>query len=377
MLTPPGKSLSITYKANKTNKAQLSKSQKTFNTLIRQIEQGRATLEAWEITIPRYQQKYTNELQPLLDQTQELDIQFMHGLDQAHDLKGLTKNERRKIAARIIEISEEVLAERDDPAIKAIYNKYSEFDYDEAVAEDHAMLKDALEEALGIDLGDDVDLAAPDFAEQTAARLHQKQIAEEKAHEATQAAEAKRKKSPKQLAREAREQADEQQLKQSIREIYRKLASALHPDREPDAAERERKTLLMQKVNQAYDKNNLLLLLELQLELEQIDQTHIDNVGEDRLKHYNKILREQLDELHHEILRVESGFMAQFMFNPFDQLNPHTILKSLDANIADTRLDIRDMKRDLLAFADIKKLKAWLKTIPLSNNADPFADFPF
>ena len=351
MLTPPGKSLSITNKANKTNKAQLSKSQKTFNTLIRQIEQGRATLEAWEITIPRYQQKYTNELQPLLDQTQELDIQFMHGLDQAHDLKGLTKNERRKIAARIIEISEEVLAERDDPAIKANYNKYSECD--------------------------DVDLAAPDFAEQTAARLHQKQIAEEKAHEATQAAEAKRKKSPKQLAREAREQADEQQLKQSIREIYRKLASALHPDREPDAAERERKTLLMQKVNQAYDKNNLLLLLELQLELEQIDQAHIDNVGEDRLKHYNKILREQLDELHHEILRVESGFMAQFMFNPFDQLNSHTILKSLDANIADTRLDIRDMKRDLLAFADLKKLKAWLKTIPLSNNADPFADFPF
>ena len=50
MLTPPGKSLSIT---NKATKAQLSKSQKTFNTLIRQIEQGRATLEAWEITIPR------------------------------------------------------------------------------------------------------------------------------------------------------------------------------------------------------------------------------------------------------------------------------------------------------------------------------------
>jgi hypothetical protein len=32
------------------------------------------------------------------------------------------------------------------------------------------------------------------------------------------------------------------ELSQSIRAVYRKLASALHPDREPDAAERDRKT---------------------------------------------------------------------------------------------------------------------------------------
>jgi hypothetical protein len=375
MLTPPAKSLSIASNAHKT---QLSKSQKTFNTLIKQIEQGRAQLAAWEVAIPRYQQKHAGELQPLLDQAQALDAQSVHALDKAHGLKEFSKNERRKIAMLITDLAESLLAEHDDPAIKAVYNKYSEFDYDEALAEDHAMMKDALEEALGIDLGDDFDPNSPeDIADMAAAKMREKQTAQNAEYAAWQNAHATRKKSPRQLAREAREQADEQQLKQSIREIYRKLASALHPDREPDPAERERKTALMQKVNQAYDKNNLLLLLELQLELEQIDQAHIDNVGEDRLKHYNKILREQLDDLRHEIERVETGFVMQYAIDPFAQLNPNTLIKQLDADIADARMDLRDLKRDHLAFADAKKLKAWLKTVRLPSKNDPFGDFPF
>ena len=49
---------------------------------------------------------------------------------------------------------------------------------------------------------------------------------------------------------------------QSVRDVYRKLVSALHPDREADGAERERKTALMQRANQAYERNDLLELLD-------------------------------------------------------------------------------------------------------------------
>ncbi|WP_143605999.1 hypothetical protein [Variovorax sp. 54] len=55
-----------------------------------------------------------------------------------------------------------------------------------------------------------------------------------------------------------------------MRDIFRKLASAPHPDRETDAQQRKVKTALMQKANQAYAANDLLALLELQLQL-QID----------------------------------------------------------------------------------------------------------
>ena len=79
-----------------------------------------------------------------------------------------------------------------------------------------------------------------------------------------------------------------------MREVYRKLASALNPDRESDPIERERKTALMQRVNQDYARNNLLELMELQLELEHIDQDALKNISQDRLKHYNAIMKEQI-----------------------------------------------------------------------------------
>ena len=375
MLTPPGKSLSISSHAGK---AQLSKGQKTFNALIRQIEQGRARLAAWEIVMPRYRQKHASELQPLIDEAQALEIKTVHALDKAHGQHGLTKSERRKIATVITEMADDLLAVEDDAALKALYNKHSGFDYDAARASDEATLKSAVEDIFGFDLGDDIDLSSPDgFMERAQEKLRQHQAQENAAHQARMERESKRKKSPKQLARGAREQADAEQLKLSIREIYRKLASALHPDREPDPRERERKTVLMQKVNQAYDKNNLLLLLELQLELEQIDQDHINNVSEDRLKHYNQILREQFTELQHETLRVEAGFMAQFMLDPFEAPDPNTIIKNLTAQIADTRLEIRDLQRDLLTFEDVRTLKRWLKKARLPSRRGSFDDVPF
>jgi hypothetical protein len=112
-----------------------------------------------------------------------------------------------------------------------------------------------------------------------------------------------------------------------------KLASALHPDRESDPQERERKTALMQRVNQAYAKNNLLQLLELQLELEHIDQSTINEIGEDRLKHYNSILKEQLGELDHEIEHVEAGFRQAYGIPPFIEVSPDTVVRNLAGDI--------------------------------------------
>ena len=357
---------------------QLSKSQKTFNTLIRQIEQGRARLAAWEAVETPYQQKFAAELAPLFKDAEALQVKMVHRLDQASEQPGLSKTERRKLGAIIADRVRDILLTRNDADLKTLFNKYSDVDYDEAEAADQAGLKSALEDALGFELDDELDLTSPeDLLAHARKKLVEEQAQEDAAREAWQTQQAKRRKSPRQLAAEAREQAEAQQLRQSIREIYRKLASALHPDREPDPRERERKTALMQRVNQAYDKNNLLLLLQLQLELEQIDQAHINNVSEDRLKHYNKILREQLAELQHEIMRVESGFMGQTLLDPFAAVTPDSVMRNLNAEIASIKRAIRDLKRDLLAFADIQQLKAWLKTWRQPRRREAFNDFPF
>ena len=145
----------------------------------------------------------------------------------------------------------------------------------------------------------------------------------------------------------------------SVRELYRKLVSALHPDRESDPQERDKKTALMQRVNHAYDQKNLLLLLELQLE--HIDQTTINNIAAGRLNHYNKILKEQLDALEHEILHIEDTFKIQFGIPPFAKISPSAVMRNLAADITGLQHAIRELEDDLLVFQDIKKLTAWPK----------------
>lgn len=359
-------------------KPLLSKGQKAFNKLIKQIEQKRAQLAAWEAVVPTYQQKYTSELIPLVEASSEWQVKMVHCLDRACDQKGLTKTERSLIAGLIADLAGSLLASRDDAALKALYNKHSQSDYDSEEASSLQDMKSMLEDVLDIKLGDDLDAGSPEEILQRArAQMQEKQAEDDAYWQAQEENRSRRKKTPKQLAKEAQQQAEEQQVSQSIREVYRKLASALHPDRETDTGERERKTALMQRVNQAYAKNNLLQLLELQLELEHIDQSAINNLSEDRLKHYNKILKDQLGELDMEIHHVEGGFRAQFGISPFIAISPDRLMRSLASEIVGVKEGIRGIEKDLLAFEDVKNIKAWLKEMKRQSRMDDFYDCPF
>ena len=133
----------------------------------------------------------------------------------------------------------------------------------------------------------------------------------------------------------------------------------------------------MQRANQAYEKNNLLQLLELQLELEHIDQNAINNISEHRLKHYNKVLREQLIELDHEIERVEDTFRAQFGLDPLEDLSPRTIMRDLAVEIVNTQRTIRALNKDLRAVEELKTLKVWLKIFRHRTELTDIDVFPF
>ena len=360
------------------NKASLSRGQKAFNTLIKQIEKRRTRLRAWERVTPAFQKQYVDELLPLERESTDLQVKMVYRLDDAWGQKGLTKTERRTISELIADLAGDLVEACDDAQLKVIYNKHSRSDYDREAAAELEDMKLALEAMLGVELGDDLDMSSPDEVLQRAhARMEEQQAQEAAENQAREARRAKRKKSAKQLAAEARQEAEQAELSQSIREVYRKLASALHPDREPDSQERERKTALMQRANQAYGKNDLLKLLELQLELEHIDQNAINDISEDRLKHYNKILREQLGELDQEILHVEASFRHAYEIPPFIEVSPATVLRNLANDIAGLRQHLRDLEADLLVFDDLKQFKGWLKHLKRRQAAIRFDELPF
>lgn len=97
------------------------------------------------------------------------------------------------------------------------------------------------------------------------------------------------------------------------RDIFRKLASTLHLERETDPVEHLRKTTLMQRANVAYTANDLLGLLALRRKvdqinrIDQIDQSELDKLGDDRIKQYNRILGEQLRKIGMKIGALKSA----------------------------------------------------------------------
>jgi hypothetical protein len=307
-----------------------------------------------------------------------LQVKMVHLLEQAYDEKGLTKSERRTISELIAGLAGELIEEQDDAQLKAIYNRHSQSDYDSEAAAELEGMKSALEAMLGEELGNDIDMSSPeDLLQRAHAKMEEEYAREAAENQAREERRAKRKKSAKQLAAEARQEAEKAELSQSIREVYRKLASALHPDRETDPLERERKTALMQRANQAYGNNNLLQLLELQLELEHIDQSAINNISEDRLKHYNAILKEQVGELDQEILYVEARFRDAYGIAPFVRISPDTVVRGLAGDIEAVRQTVRDLEEDLLVFQDPKALKSWLKSVKRQRAALQFDEIPF
>jgi hypothetical protein len=225
-------------------------------------------------------------------------------------------------------------------------------------------MKEAVEVMFGVDLGDinTNDLNSPEeiFARvQAEIEREQQRRIDEQAQHASRRKTAKQ--TEKQRATEEKLKAESDETNLSLREVYRKLVSALHPDREPDASEAKRKTDLMQRVNQAYEKKDLLKLLELQLAIEQIDARSIANLSEDRLKHFNKILREQLSELAQEILAVQMPIREQLDMSPTQPIAMKSVMPRLMQDIAHLKGQIRRIENELDMPKNPFMFKQWIK----------------
>jgi hypothetical protein len=336
--------------------AVLTPAQKRFNSLIRQIAQTRQTLAAWQEAAPAYRHAQAEVLLPLQAELMAGQRQWVFALDALLDQRSWTKAERETLGELICDAAGELLEARgDDAELKALFDKHAEIDFDSERREVMLAFKDLTEAVTGLDLGDEQEIATE---EDLFARMQQRLQDREAAEEAERAAQSVRR---RKSAAQQRREAEAQQATQSVREIYRKLASALHPDRETDARQRDEKTALMQRVNQAYAANDLLALLELQLQIEQIDAGHIANASADRLKHYNKVLAEQLAELKAEVDRVEMEFCLEFGLQPDRGLNPRRLGELLEQTSRQWRAELNEQQREMRMLGDVAATRRWLK----------------
>ncbi|HEX8426542.1 hypothetical protein [Hymenobacter sp.] len=356
-----------------TDNTPLSKAQKEFNRLTKRIARQEKTVANFREAATRLRQQVQNEYRPLQQQHNDQRAAMVRLLDRAYDTHKLTKTERNKIVDLIVHGCYDLL-DRGYADLEPIFDKYdpplspeevvqAEAANAEADRQTAEAMKQLFTQQFGIEFDPAADVSTP---EKFQAYVDQ-QMAEEESRFAEQEAEkaarrGTRRKSPKQQAAEEKEQAEEKSITKAVRSLYMDLVKALHPDREPDEAEKARKTELLKRVTTAYEANELLTLLRLQVELQRIDQSHLENLAEDQLRYYNKLLREQARELD-EVLHDEQVELSAFTGQPWYMLTSSTMLdydyqqqkKQLEAKV-------KQLAAEVLAFEqDPAALKMFLK----------------
>jgi hypothetical protein len=372
-MTPTDKK--VVHIKPKAEAQKLSAPQKQFNSLGKKIDQQKKLLQEWKETVPVYYGKVEQDYEPLVEKFNQQKWLWLQLLDKYHDQPLFKKTDKAKIRHLLMDVCEGLVIEMDTEEVKALYSKYSGEDFDALQEEQDAaigeMMKSFAKDMFNVDLDDDIDISSPD---KFRAHLEAKLLEQQSGEPEQPAPEPK--KSKKQLAKEARQKEEEALASKSVQEVYRKLVAVLHPDREPDAAERERKTELMQRVNTAYGKKDLLQLLELQLEIEQIDLAHLSQMADSRLKYFNKILKEQLAELDQEIDQIEGRFKYELQMPFYVSLKPKQLMMFLAEDTQQVQRQMAGIKNDIAYFAKPETFKAWLKTykIPKKSRHDDVDD---
>lgn len=333
----------------------MSKGRKAFERFVKQIETAQETLASWNAVSPVYQEKYVSELLPLQDALRTLQIDLVGRLDAAWGRKGLTQAERRMVSELIVDLAGVLLSEKDNERLRDLYERHNGEDYGVEESEAFAAMKAAMEEAFGIDLSGAPETGSP---EDLLRYVHEQQAA----HGPPSGEETEDVSEPPPQKTGGAGASQELEMRISLRAIYRRLASALHPDRESDPEERARKTVLMQKANEAYENNRLLPLLELRRGLTRGAEL-VSGEEEKELKLYTKALKKDLADIREKIQAAEGGFCARFGLAPFSRLSPAKAMAVLTDRIRTTRDLMADLKADLEAFEDPRLLKDWLKTL--------------
>ena len=179
--------------------------------------------------------------------------------------------------------------------MNAIFERHSDVPKSDLAHEANAEFEAHIENLFGVELdNDDGEARSPEEILQEAIQKmehrEQEQSEQVKAHAAS-------KRGGKKSTRQTKAEQLTVDAGKLLKEVYRKLTSALHPDREPDLAERARKTALMSEVNKAYESGNLLKLLQLQLQTLKVDPLVAATLADEKLQLINYTLRQQYREL--------------------------------------------------------------------------------
>ena len=338
----------------------LSAAQKRFNKLLDSIDKFKAQIAEAQRLVDTYRVLYSDTLTPLQAQNNAAMRRMALLLDERLERKGLSAAQKKSLIEVLCGLCE-LLAASGDEEMAALHDKHSPQSLREIQEAESArirnMMKTALGDRLDVDLEDEsLDPMARLEAFLSAAKAQQADEEEQaQRHHAAKAS----KKPPTAAQRKAGQQQEDAKL--VLRQVYRQLASALHPDREKDPAEHQRKTALMSQANAAYAQQDLVTLLHLQQRIEQLEPGAISDMPEARIAAMTILLKQQATELEDELLGCQEQLRQAFHLDFFEKPTEASLQRNLALEVEALEEMQWQMEEDLQMVQNDAGLKRWLK----------------
>jgi hypothetical protein len=288
----------------------VDKRQRTFNRLLARVESLRIRRDAEKRRLDDLLAFHASHVAPRVRELLELRIQIVRSLRSFLLDKRLTSGDRALLHQIASDQVEWILAHDMSPPadicelFEQIHGvKVSDLAQDQLDAARAGFADFAAE--MGLDL-DVPELRVGMTDEELAASAAQ--FADQMQRAAEESANREQRSARRISKREAREQERIRRLedarRNSIGVIYRRLVKALHPDREPDPAARERKVAIMQRVTTAHAANDLHTLLSLEIEFLHAESADVTRLAAETVEAYAQMLKQQAAELESECFEL-------------------------------------------------------------------------
>ncbi len=369
--TPPDAATSLSaLMVQASEQAPLTPAQQRFNDLLARIEQLSSLIQRLEAWSDKHRYAHIQALRESvqLAQTHRKSLLlFVHERLQTADL---TDRQQRMARGMVLGLIDH-LASMADPQVQALADVYVSEEDEQEAAEEQAeaaqRLRERIEEALGQPIEKPGQYQTPEEMMQAGMRQWQRQQeADEQRKAAKRAARKAQKQAQKKSAATEKDELPTAMLrevdaKSAIRTVFRQLASALHPDREPDEQERLRKTALMSEVNAAYEKNDLSTLLRLQLQVNQVKPGGADRMADAQLMAMASLLKEQVAALEDDLDQLQSRLSQELCVAVRAEADEVVMTQALQRIQADQRHTADSLAADLRRIQNDAEFKRWLK----------------
>jgi hypothetical protein len=325
-------------------------------------ERLRAQLDELNQVCPAHQLEAARRLGPLTQRQRDLQRRLVHRLDQWLDSadSGLSRAQQSILRDTLCQRAE-VLAEAGDTTMASVHDRRSPLSLAQKRQARADQLRERLGDALGVTLAAELRGEDPDALLQAAIeRLHADRAAQAQRRQARREARMARAKARGPAATALAGAQMQQDADSTLRGIYRQLASALHPDRETDEQEKRRKTDLMSEANAAYDRKDLVSLMELQRRADRVVPEELGRLPEHRLKAMTLLLRQQVAELERERQAAQQRWLHQLQCPPGTALSAPALQALLAQREHGLQAELAGLEDDLRATQDLAALKPWL-----------------